>query len=192
MKDSELIETKIKGENVYDGKLLKVWRDVVRLPNQKEAVREWIKHPRACAVAPLTEDKNLVLVRQYRYPVGKITWEIPAGKLDVEGEDPLDCAKRELSEETGFAAQKYEKILTTATTVGFSNEYIHIYAASGLKRGQMHPDSDEFVDCEEIPLLKALEMVYNGEIIDAKTIIAILWLCQNRNVSNSKYRGILC
>ena len=99
----------------------------MRLPNGKEGVREWVRHPGAAAVLPLLPDGNVILVRQYRHPIGKVTLEVPAGKLDAEGEDPLHCARRELSEETGYTAEQYDKLTTIATTVGFSNEYINLY-----------------------------------------------------------------
>ena len=167
----DLIETKCSGEHIFDGTLLHVRRDMVRLPNGKESVREWIHHPGAAAVLP---NGNVILVRQFRYPIGKVTLEVPAGKLDMEGEDPLHCARRELSEETGYTAEQYEKLTTIATTVGFSNEYIHLYLAHGLSVGQQHTDEDEFVNVVQMPFAEALEMVKTGEIIDSKTIISLL------------------
>ena len=170
----DLIETKCSGEHIFDGTLLHVHRDMVRLPNGKESVREWIHHPGAAAVLPVLPNGNVILVRQFRYPIGKVTLEVPAGKLDMEGEDPLHCARRELSEETGYTAEQYEKLTTIATTVGFSNEYIHLYLAHGLSVGQQHTDEDEFVNVVQMPFAEALEMVKTGEIIDSKTIISLL------------------
>ncbi len=172
--DEDLIERKISGESVYDGKLLHVHRDKVLLPNGNEAVREWIKHPGAAAVLPVLEDGSLILVRQYRYPVGRVTIEIPAGKLDVPGEDPLDCARRELKEETGYTAERYTKFFALATTVGFSDEWIHIYLAEELTPGQDCPDEDEFIHTLRVPWGKALSMVLDNTIVDAKTAAAIL------------------
>ena len=176
----DLIETKIDSKNVFDGRLLHVRCDTVRLPNGNTTTREWIKHPGAAAVLPVLPDGNVILVRQYRYPVQRVTLEIPAGKLDFSTEDPLDCAVRELAEETGYRAENMEKILTLATTVGFSDEWIHIYVADGLVSGEQHPDDDEFINVEIVPLEKAYEMVKSGEIIDAKTTAAILWKMSNR------------
>lgn len=173
--DNDLIEKKIDSKNVFDGHLLHVRCDSVRLPNGNVTTREWVKHPGAAAVLPILPDGRVILVRQYRYPVQRVTLEIPAGKLDSPDENPLDCAKRELAEETGYHALDVEKILTLATTVGFSNEFIHIYTAKGLVPGKQHTDDDEFIHVAEVPLEKAYEMVQNGEIIDAKTIAAILW-----------------
>ncbi|MBF1706622.1 MAG: NUDIX hydrolase, partial [Selenomonas sp.] len=109
-----------------------------------------------------------------RHPIGKVTLEVPAGKLDVEGEDPLHCARRELSEETGYTAEQYDKLTTIATTVGFSNEYIHLYLARQLSSGRQHTDEDEFVNVVQMPLKEALHLVNTGEIIDAKTIISLM------------------
>ena len=144
--DKNLVEKKISSEAVFDGVLLHVRKDNVELPNGHESVREWTEHPGASAVIPLLPDNQIILVRQFRYAVGKVTLEVPAGKLDKVGEDPLECAKRELSEETGYTAGKIWKLTTIATTVGFSNEYIHLYAASDLTAGAIHPDSDEFIN----------------------------------------------
>ncbi len=172
--DEDLIEHTVRSEDIFDGTLLHVRHDTVRLPNGKEGVREWIRHPGAAAVLPLLPDGNVILVRQYRHPIGKVTLEVPAGKLDAEGEDPLHCARRELSEETGYTAEQYDKLTTIATTVGFSNEYIHLYLARQLSSGRQHTDEDEFVNVVQMPLKEALHLVNTGEIIDAKTIISLM------------------
>lgn len=176
--DKNLVEKKISGENIFDGVLLHVHRDKVELPNGHKATREWIKHPGASAIIPLLPDNQIILVRQFRYPVGKVTLEVPAGKLDKLGEDPIECAKRELSEETGYTAGKIWKLTTIATTVGFSDEYIHLYAASDLTAGKLHPDFDEFINVVKIPLTAALEMVESGKIFDAKSAVSILLLAR--------------
>ena len=170
----DLIEKKISGESVFDGKLLHVRRDTVLLPNGHETVREWVKHPGASAVLPVLEDDSVILVRQYRYPVGRVTLEIPAGKLDVAGEDPLECAKRELKEETGYSAASYEKLFSLATTVGFSDEWIHIYLAEGLTAGEDCPDEDEFINTVRMPLDEAVKKIYDNTIVDGKTVTALL------------------
>lgn len=176
--DENLIEKKISGESVFDGVLLHVKRDTVKLPNGHEAVREWIKHPGAASVIPLLPDGRIIMVRQYRYPVEKVTLEVPAGKFDREGEDGETCARRELEEETGYHADKIEKLTTIATTVGFSNEYIQLFAATGLTPGKQHPDEDEFINTVKVPLTEALAMIEDGQIIDAKTIISVLLLAR--------------
>ena len=158
-KDADLIEQKVSSQDVFDGTLLHVKKDTVRLPNGNIAYREWIKHPGASAVLPVTPEGRLIFVRQYRYPIQQVTLEIPAGKLDAEGEDPLDCAKRELSEETGYQAEKYTFLTKLATTVGFSNEFIYIYAAEGLTAGRQHPDEDEFINVCTLAMDEAMAKV---------------------------------
>lgn len=174
--DEELLETKLSSEDIFDGTLLHVKRDIVKLPNGKEAVREWIKHPGASAVIPVLPNGDIIMVRQYRHPIGQITLEIPAGKLDSPEEDPLSCAKRELKEETGYEADILTKLSTIATTVGFSNEKIHIYAAMGLTAGKQCPDEDEFINIEKVSLKTALAKIADGTIYDAKSVTAILLL----------------
>ncbi len=176
--DKNLVEKKISGEKVFDGILLHVRKDEVELPNGHKSVREWIDHPGASSVIPLLPDNQIILVKQFRYPVGQVTLEVPAGKLDAEGEDPLVCAERELSEETGYTAGKIWKLTTIATTVGFSNEFIHLYAATDLIPGKQHPDDDEFINTVKIPLTAAMQLVESGKIIDAKSIISILLLAK--------------
>ena len=175
-KDADLIEKKVSSEDVFDGCLLHVKKDTVKLPNGNIAYREWIKHPGASAVLPVTPEGRLIFVRQYRYPIQQVTLEIPAGKLDAEGEDPLACAKRELSEETGYQAEKYTFLTKLATTVGFSNEFIYIYAAEGLTAGRQHPDEDEFINVCTLTMDEAMAKVRSGEICDAKSITAVLLL----------------
>ena len=176
--DKNLVEKKISSAKVFDGVLLHVFKDEIELPNGDKSVREWIKHPGASAVIPLLPDNQIILVRQYRYPVAQVTLEVPAGKLDKVGEDPLVCAERELSEETGYTAKKIWKLTTIATTVGFTNEVIHLYAASDLTAGTKHPDADEFINVVKMPLADAIKLVESGEIIDAKSIISILMLAK--------------
>lgn len=176
--DKTLVEKKISSEPIFDGVLLHVRKDEVELPNGNRAPREWIEHPGASAVIPLLPDNQIILVRQFRYPVGQVTLEVPAGKLDKPAEDPIECAKRELSEETGYTAGKIWKLTTIATTVGFSNEFIHLYAATDLTAGKIHPDSDEFINVVKLPLTAALQMVESGKIFDAKSAISILLLAK--------------
>lgn len=184
-KDADLIEEKVSSEDVFDGNLLHVKKDTVRLPNGNIAYREWIKHPGASAVVPVTPEGRLIFVRQYRYPIQQVTLEIPAGKLDAEGEDPLDCARRELSEETGYQAEKYTFLTKLATTVGFSNEFIYIYAAEGLTAGRQHPDEDEFINVCTLTMDEAMAKIRSGEICDAKSVTAVLLL---RDLQDSQGR----
>lgn len=176
--DKNLIEKKLSSEKIFDGVLLHVFKDEVELPNGNKSTREWIKHPGASAIIPLLPDNQIILVRQYRYPVAQVTLEIPAGKLDKPDEDPIECAHRELSEETGYSAGKLWKLTTIATTVGFTNEVIHIYAAADLHSGRQHTDDDEFINVVKMPLADAVKLVESGKIIDSKSIIAILMLAR--------------
>lgn len=170
MKD--LRETKIGEERIYEGKIVNLRIDRVRLPNGREATREVVEHPGAVGILAFTAADRILLLRQYRAATGEILWEIPAGKLD-SGEDPLNCARRELEEETGYTAGEWASLVTYYTTPGFSNEIMHIYTARNLVAGSQKTDEDEFVEVQEFSLDEAWEMVTKGEIKDAKTIIAI-------------------
>lgn len=158
----------------FEGRIIRVRTDIVRLPNGAEAGREVVEHPGGVCVAPLTEDGDLLFVRQYRYPYGETVLELPAGKRDRDGEDPLTCGKRELLEETGATAENYTFLGKVYPTPGFCNEIIYLYLATDLQFGEAQPDEDEFVEVERIPLQRAVEMVMKNEIPDAKTQIAIL------------------
>ena len=150
----------------------------MRLPNGNEAGREVVEHPGGVCVAPLTAEGELLFVRQYRYPYEEVVLELPAGKRDKGGEDPLECGKRELKEETGATAEEYVSLGRVYPTPGICNEVIHLFLARGLSFGAAQPDEDEFVEVERIPLDRAVAMVMNNEIPDAKTQIAILKTAQ--------------
>ena len=175
--DEDLIEVKLDSEDIFDGHLLHVKRDNVRLPNGKTAVREWIAHPGASAVIPLLPDGRVILVRQYRYPMQQITLEIPAGKLDP-GEDPLVCATRELTEETGYEAEEIVPLGVFYPSVAILDEKIHLYLARGLTFRATNPDDDEFLNVEQRPLREMVDAVMRGDVPDGKTQTAILktWL----------------
>ena len=174
MTDQELRETFLDGRVVFPGKIIRVEHWNVRLPSGETALREVACHPGASAVVALDEENNIILVRQHRIAVDRLTLEIPAGKLDSPEEDPFVCAQRELSEETGFAAEHWEKLTCLETTPGFCNERIHIYLATGLSRGDTHPDEDEFVATERMPLSEAVSRVMSGEFRDGKTALALM------------------
>ena len=167
-----LEEEKVSSEKVFSGLLLHVYRDEVRLPDHKPAVREWIDHPGAAAVVPVFEDNTTLLIEQYRYPVQQVMLEVPAGKRD--GSEPfLETAQRELEEETGWSAAKMEHIGFSYPVIGYSNEVIHLYLATELTRGTAEAEEDEFLRIHRIPFKDAWEMVRDGVIVDMKSIIAI-------------------
>ncbi|MDR2425902.1 MAG: NUDIX hydrolase [Endomicrobium sp.] len=168
------MEKLIKQNKVYAGKAVDFYCDEVLLTGGIHAVREYLGHPGAAAVLPLMNKRDIILVKQYRYPIGRYTYEIPAGKLN-SGESPINCIKRELEEETGYKAKRIEKMLDFYPTTAFSNEVLHIFVAFGLIKGDKHPDEDEFVATEIFDFKKAMNMVKTGEIMDSKTIIALLY-----------------
>ena len=167
-----LWEKHVSTETVFDGKLLKIAVDKVILPDGKEAVRELVHHPGAVAILPVLEDGSIVFVKQYRYPLDSILYEIPAGKLELN-EDPLECATRELSEETGYSASKWSKLTTIATTPGLTDEIIHLYLAEGLELHEQHTDDDEFIEVVTIGQDDVRKMLLAETIFDAKTLSAL-------------------
>jgi ADP-ribose pyrophosphatase len=171
---SNLIEKQLKREEIFKGNVLHVIRDTVELPNGKPATREVCLHIGAVAVIALTDDGQVIVERQFRYPHGKVFLEIPAGKLDTKDEIPLEAAKRELREETGALAEKFTYLGRLIPSVAILSEVIHLYLAEGLTFGERELDEDEFLDVEKIPLDTLYEMVLRGEIEDAKTQIAVL------------------
>lgn len=169
----KLEEKRLSGELVYDGKIIKVWRDEAELENGKTALREVVKHPGGVCVVALDDEENVLFVRQFRYPHGKVLLEIPAGKLEY-GEDHRECGLRELREETGCTCDSFEYLGSLLPTPAYDTEVIHMYLARGLHGGAQDLDEDEFLEVEKIPLQKAAEMILNNEIADAKTQTAIL------------------
>ena len=169
-----LKEETLTREYRFNGRIINLRTDRVRLPNGAEAGREVVEHPGGVCVAPLTDDHELLFVRQYRYPYEEVVLELPAGKRDKNGEEPLECGKRELQEETGAVAAEYISLGEVYPSPGYCDEIIYLYLAKGLDFGEARPDEDEFVEVERIPLERAVEMVMSGEIVDAKTQIAVL------------------
>ena len=169
----ELFEKKISSKQIFDGKVVKLFVDEVELPDGQIATREIVRHPGAVCVVPLTDKGEVVMVKQFRYPFEEVLLEIPAGKLEP-GEDPLEAVKRELEEESGAVAGKIEYIGELYTTVAIFDEKIQMYLATDLTFTNAHPDTDEFITSEKIPLSILINMVMNGEIKDAKTQIALL------------------
>ncbi|HEX6265453.1 MAG TPA: NUDIX hydrolase [Burkholderiales bacterium] len=174
MKD--LTEHCISSERVFDGALLKVHRDAVRLPDGNTGAREYIRHPGAVAVVPLFDDGRVLLERQFRYPHGREFIELPAGKLEP-GEPHLDTAKRELLEETGYVAQEWTRLGVIHTAIAYTDEAIGLFLARKLtKERSPQLDAGEFVETLIVPLDEALAMVREGRITDCKTVAALLWV----------------
>lgn len=173
--DAHLKESKVDGELVYDGHFLKVQRDKIRLPDGKQSVREYIKHPGAVVILPLFDDGSVLLERQFRYPLDQVFIEFPAGKIDP-GEDHLECAKRELHEETGYTATDWQFVCTIHNAIAYADEHLDIYLARGLTAGERKLDDGEFLDVYKAPLSELLEQVRLGKVTDVKTVIGAFWL----------------
>lgn len=169
----ELFEKQLSSRQIFDGVVIKLFVDDIELPNGQKSHREIVRHPGAVCVIPITDDEEVIMVRQFRYPFSRPLLEIPAGKLEP-GEDPLNAAKRELEEESGVNAERIDFMGELYTTVAFTDEKIYTYIATGLTFKDAHPDADEFVEVEKMPLKTLVDMVMNGEIKDSKTQVAIL------------------
>jgi ADP-ribose pyrophosphatase len=170
----ELKEAFVSEETWYTGKVFTVSERMVLLPNGKQVKRELVNHHGAAAIVPVDADGMVTLVRQYRVAHDAVMLEIPAGKLDSAEENPLDCARRELEEETGLTAKRMEFLTRMAPTPGYDTEFVNIYLATELSEGRAHPDEDEFLLVERMPLKKAAERVMRGELSDAKTAVGLL------------------
>ena len=173
--DEHLVERPLQSEPVYRGHFLDVRRDMVALPDGRTAQREYIRHPGAVMIVPLLDDGRLLMERQYRYPMGRVMLEFPAGKLDA-GEDPKVCGQRELLEETGHSAAEWAYAGVLHNAIAYSDEGIHIYFARGLQRGEQHLDDGEFLELVTHTADDLDRMAARGELTDAKTLIGLLWL----------------
>jgi ADP-ribose pyrophosphatase len=170
---------RIESRRVYTGKIISLDVDMVRFPDGSVGELEMIRHPGASAIVPFLSDPRgndpqVLLIRQYRYAAEGYLLEVPAGRLN-KGEDPRDCARRELKEETGCSAEKIDHLFTMYTTPGFTDEKIHLFMATGLVAGETKHEADEFLDLEPMLLSRALELVEAGEIKDAKTALGLLF-----------------
>ena len=160
-------------KTLYKGRVLNLTLETARLPNGQSVDLEIIRHPGASAIVPMRDDGRVVMIHQYRYAAGGMIYEIPAGKLD-RGEKPIDCGKRELAEETGLQATRWDHLTTIFTTPGFTDEQIHLYLARDLTSGTVAHDRDEFIEVVEYPMEEVIQMIRRGEIKDGKTICGIM------------------
>lgn len=166
-------EVTLSTKLIYKGKILNLRVDTVQLPNGNQSKREVVEYEGAVGIVALPSEHEILMVRQFRYPVKKEFLEIPAGKLE-RGEAPLDCAQRELREETGAVAQNWEKICSFYSTPGFSNEKMHLFLATNISFQEQNLDEDEFVEVEKMDFYDALQLIRKGVICDAKTIVSVL------------------
>lgn len=174
--DSHLIESEICTETVFEGALLNVRKDSVRLPNGKQSIREYIVHPGAVVILAFLDNGKLLFERQYRYPLRRVFLELPAGKID-QGGAIIDTARRELKEETGYVAAEWEYLGVMHPCIGYSDERIEIFAARGLHlAGEKTLDHNEFLEVVELSPDEARQAVWDGRITDAKTITSLFWL----------------
>lgn len=173
--DSHLRETSLHSETVLRGHFLHIRRDTVQLPDGQQATREYVVHPGAVMVIPLLDDGRVLLERQFRFPVGQVMVEFPAGKLDA-GEDVLRCAQRELREETGYRAREWARAGQLHPTIAYANEFIDIWFARGLEAGARALDDGEFLDLLIATPQELLGWCRDGQVTDAKTLTGVLWL----------------
>lgn len=171
----ELSEQRLKGESVYQGRLLRIYKDWVRAPDGHEQLFEYTLHPGASAILALHDDGRIVLERQWRYCLNKSFLEVPAGKLNP-GEDPLLAAQRELQEETGYSALRWAKLGEMHPVIGYSTEVIHLYVAKGLKAGPTAREGGECMELAEISTDEFFRLIERGEITDSKTLSCAFWL----------------
>lgn len=175
MKGGDLTESLVTGEEVYAGGFFRVRRDVVRLPDGTNSIREYILHPGAVGIVALLDDGRVVLERQFRYPHHRDFIEIPAGKLEA-GEPPLETGKRELLEETGYVAREWTRLGVIHNAIAYSDEGIELWVARGLEKRKAQLDDGEFLEVLALPFGEALAMCGDGRITDVKTIIGLLWM----------------
>jgi ADP-ribose pyrophosphatase len=173
--DAHLREESLRSEQVYKGQFLDIRRDEVRLPDGTQAAREYVVHPGAVMVVPLLDDGRLVVERQFRFPMGRVMLEFPAGKLDA-AETALACARRELLEETGYQAREWARAGVLHNAIAYSNEFIEVWFARGLTAGPQQLDAGEFLEVDSATQDELEAQACSGSLTDAKTLIGLLWL----------------
>ena len=178
--EADFTETMLASSSVYCGSFFEVFRDEIRRPDGKTGVREYIRHPGAVMMVPLLDEHTVILIRQFRYPVGRHFIEIPAGKMEP-GEAPLATAKRELIEECGYEAASWQHLTTLHPCIGYSDERIELYLARELRHVGSGPDDGEFLEVLPTPIDQALEWVMQGKITEVKAIIGLMWLERMRS-----------
>lgn len=168
-----LEEQKIESNEVFNGRLLHVFKDRVRLPDGSTSTREWIKHPGAAAVVPVFKNGDIMLIKQFRYPLREVFYEVPAGKIDSQ-EDPEKTAAREVKEETGLIYNKSHYLAPFHPSIGYTDEVIHLFCAWDITETDRRVDDDEFLLTERVSFREAIQMVYDGKITDGKTMVSLL------------------
>lgn len=171
---TDLTEKTVASEQLLEGKLLKVYRDEVKLPDGQSSHREWIDHPGASAVVPIFSDGSTILIRQFRYPPRRSFLELPAGKFDDTSERAEEVASRELEEETGWSAATITPVGSLYPCIGYSNEIIHFFIAEDLREGRQDLEEAEFVEVVRMPLIDAFAMAERGELVDMKTSAGLM------------------
>jgi len=172
---SDFEEKTLSSSNIFQGRIISLRKDKVKLPDGRISTREIIEHPGAVVILAINKEKEIIMIKQFRKATEEVLWELPAGTLE-ENEKLIDCARRELEEETGYYPRKLKKIITFFSTPGFCNEKLTLFIAEDLIKGNKNEDEDEFIQVEHIKIKKALEMIKKNIIKDAKTIIGILYL----------------
>lgn len=175
--DAAHFEKTLSSEVLFEGRVVTLTKDVALLENGETSIREVVHHHGGACILPVDAEGNVYMVRQFRYAMGEEIWELPAGKLEA-GEDPFEAAKRELSEECGLTADRFEDLGVVYATVGYDSERIYLWAATGLHRAAQHLDEDEFLDVVKMPFEKALGLVMDGTIRDSKTQVGLLKYAQ--------------